>query len=129
MLWRTEGDGLRAAALHGVPPDLAGLRQREKVFHFDPEIPLGRVAQNHQLAHILNATTESAYLKGLEPFKEFVDVFGARTFVLVPMLKDDVLAGVIAIYRKEVRPFTEKQIELVQNFAAQGVRPSRTRGC
>jgi GAF domain-containing protein len=121
MLWRTEGDGLRAAALHGVPPDLAGLRQREKVFHLDPEIPLGRVAQNHQLAHILNATTESAYLKGLEPFKEFVDVFGARTFVLVPMLKDDVLAGVIAIYRKEVRPFTEKQIELVQNFAAQGV--------
>ena len=112
-----------------MPPELAGLRQREKVFHFDPEIPLGRVAQNHQLAHILNATTESAYLKGLEPFKEFVDVFGARTFVLVPMLKDDVLAGVIAIYRKEVRPFTEKQIELVQNFAAQGVRPSRTRGC
>jgi GAF domain-containing protein len=97
------------------------LRQREKVFHLDPEIPLGRVAQNHQLAHILNATTESAYLKGLEPFKEIVDVFGARTFVLVPMLKDDVLAGVIAIYRKEVRPFTEKQIELVQNFAAQGV--------
>src|SRR6516165_7889290 len=121
MLWRTEGDGFRAAALHGVPPELAGLRQREKVFHLDPEIPLGRVAQTHQLAHILNATTESAYLKGLEPFKEFVDIFGARTFVLVPMLKDDVLAGVIAIYRKEVRLFTKKQMELVQNFAAQGV--------
>src|SRR6516164_6230388 len=121
MLWRTEGDGFRAAALHGVPPELAELRQREKVFHLDPEIPLGRIAQTHQLAHILNATTESAYLKGLEPFKEFVDIFGARTFVLVPMLKDDALAGVIAIYRKEVRPFTEKQIELVQNFAAQGV--------
>jgi signal transduction histidine kinase/putative methionine-R-sulfoxide reductase with GAF domain len=121
MLWRAEGDGFRAAALHGVPPELAGLRQREKVFHFDPEIPLGRVAQTKQLAHILDATTESAYLKGLEPFKEFVDIFGARTFVLVPMLKDDVLAGVIAIYRKEVRPFRDNQIELVQNFAAQAI--------
>jgi two-component system NtrC family sensor kinase len=57
----------------------------------------------------------------LQPFKEFVDKFGARTLLLVPMLKDDALAGVIAIYRKDVRPFTNKQIELVQNFAAQAV--------
>jgi GAF domain-containing protein len=121
MFWLADGDGFRPAALHGVPPDLAGMRQRDQVFHFDPEVPLGRIAQTKQLEHIADARSELAYIKGLEPFKEFVDVFGARTFVLVPMLKDDVLVGVIAIYRKEVRPFTDKQIELVQNFAAQAV--------
>ncbi len=121
MLWRAQGDGFYAAALHGVPPDLAGMRQPEKIFHFDPEVPLGRVAQKGQLEHIADAKNETAYLKGLQPFKEFVDVFGARSFVLVPMLKDDALAGVIAIYRKEVLPFTAKQIELVSNFANQAV--------
>jgi signal transduction histidine kinase/putative methionine-R-sulfoxide reductase with GAF domain len=121
MLWRAEGDGFCAVSLHGVPPELAGMRQRDRVFHFDPEIPLGRVAETKRLVHIADATKEAAYVKGLEPFKEFVDVFGARTFLLVPMLKDDTLAGVIAIYRKEVRPFADKQIALVQNFAAQAV--------
>jgi signal transduction histidine kinase len=121
MLWRAEGDGFRAVSLHGVPAELAGMRQPDRVFHFDPGIPLGRVAQSKRLAHIADATKEPAYIRGLEPFKEFVDVFGARTFLLVPMLKDDALAGVIAIYRKEVRPFVDKQIALVQNFAAQAV--------
>ena len=121
MLWLADGDGFRAAALHGVPPDLAEMRQREKIFHFDPEVPLGRLAQTKQLDHVVDAKREPGYIKGVEPFKEFVDVFGARTFVLVPMLQDDALVGVIAIYRKEVRPFTDKQIALVQSFAAQAV--------
>ena len=121
MLWLADGDGFRPAALHGVPPDLAGMRQGEKIFHFDPEVPLGRLAQTKRLDHIVDARKEPAYIKGLEPFKELVDVFGARTLVLVPMLQDDTLVGVIAIYRKEVRPFTDKQIALVQNFAAQAV--------
>jgi len=121
MLWRAEDDGFRPAALHGVPPALAEMRQREKVFHFGPEIPLGHLAQTKQLAHIADATREPAYVNSLQPFKDFVDVFGARTFLLVPMLKDTALVGVIAIYRQEVRPFTDKQIALVQNFAAQAV--------
>jgi two-component system NtrC family sensor kinase len=121
MLWLADGDGFRAAALHGVPPDLARMRQREKVFRFDPEVPLGRLVRTKQLDHVVDARKEPGYIKGLEPFKEFVDVFGARTFVLVPMLQDDALVGVIAIYRKEVRPFTDKQIALVQSFAAQAV--------
>jgi GAF domain-containing protein len=121
MLWLADGDGFRAAALHGVPPDLAGMRQREKVFHFNPEVPLGRLAQTKQLDHVVDAKREPGYIKGVEPFKGFVDVIGAGTFVLVPMLQDDALVGVIAIYRKEVRPFTDKQIALVQSFAAQAV--------
>jgi GAF domain-containing protein len=121
MLWLVEGDGFRPVALHGVPPALAEMRQREKVFYADPETPLPRLAQTKQIEHIADATREPAYIKGLQPFKEFVDVFGARTFVMVPMLKDTALLGAMAIYRKEVRPFTDKQIELVKNFAAQAV--------
>jgi len=121
MLWLAEGDGFRPVALHGVPPVLAEMRRREKVFYVDPETPLHRLAQTKQLEHIADATREPAYIKGLQPFKEFVDAFGARTFVMVPMLKDAASLGAMAIYRKEVRPFTDKQIELVQNFAAQAV--------
>jgi GAF domain-containing protein len=120
MLWRAEGAGFRAVSLHGVPPDLAGTR-RDQAFHFDPKTPLGRLAKTKQLVHVADARSETAYIEGLQPFKEFVDKFDARTLLLVPMLKDDALVGVIAIYRKEVRPFTDKQIELVQNFAAQAV--------
>jgi GAF domain-containing protein len=120
MLWRAEGDGLRAVSLHGLPPDLAVMR-REKIFRFAPDTPLGQVVQTKQLGHIADATKDPAYLNGLQPFKEFVDVFGARTILIVPMVKDDALVGVIAIYRKEVRPFADKQIALVQNFAAQAV--------
>jgi signal transduction histidine kinase/uncharacterized membrane protein len=121
MMWRADGGGFRAVSLHGLPPSLAGMRQREQVFHFDPRTPLGRVARTKQLVHVADTMAELGYIEGVQPFKEFVDVFGARTILLVPMLKDNGLVGVIAIYRKEVRPFTDKQIALIQNFASQAV--------
>jgi signal transduction histidine kinase len=121
LLWRAEDDGFRPVALHGLPPDLAGMRQPDQIFHFDPETPVGRLAQTKKLIHIADVRQEPAYFKGLQPFKEFVDIFGARTTLLVPVLKDNVLVGIIGIWRKEVRPFADKQIALVQNFAAQAV--------
>ena len=120
LLWRAEGDGFRAVSLHGVPPDLAVMR-RDRIFRFDPKTPIGRVARLKRLTHFADARKEPAYIEGWQPFKEFVDVFGARTMLIAPMLKKDALIGVIAIYRKEVRPFSDKQIALIQNFAAQAV--------
>ncbi len=121
MLWRAEDNGFRPVALRGLPPELAGMRQPDQVFHFKPETPIGRLAQTKQLVHIADACREPAYIKGLQPLKEFVDAFGARTNLLVPMLKDNALVGIIGIWRKEVRPFADRQIALVQNFADQAV--------
>jgi signal transduction histidine kinase len=72
--------------------------------------------------HVADFTTEPAYAVERNPMAVAgAEIAGIRALLVVPMLKDDVLAGAIAIYRQEVRPFTEKQIELVKNFAAQAV--------
>ena len=72
-------------------------------------------------AHVHDARASDAYRMGNPNAVAGVDLGGARTVLFVPMLKEDEIVGVIIIYRQEVRPFTDKQIELVQNFAAQAV--------
>jgi len=121
MLWQINGDEFRVGALYGVPPALAGERQRDKVFRFDSETPLGRLVGTKGFVHVTDITTEPAYMKGFRPLTQLADVGGARTVLMVPMLKENMLVGAIAIYRQEVRPFGVKQIELVTNFAAQAV--------
>ena len=121
FLWLTEGAGFRPVALHGVPRALADKFPREQIFRFDSETPLGRLAETKQLVHVADIRTEPLYIAGFRPLVALAEIGEARTFLLVPMLKDNALAGVISIYRKEVRPFTDKQIDLVQNFAAQAV--------
>ena len=74
-----------------------------------------------QPVHIVDTTAEQRYIDGDAYAVTAVKLSGSRTIVFVPMIKDDELIGAIAIYRQEVRPFTDKQIELVQNFAAQAV--------
>ena len=73
------------------------------------------------MVHIPDLTVDQAYLERNPRIVALVESGGARNLLLVPMLKDDELVGAIAIYRQEVRPFTEKQIELVENFARQAV--------
>jgi signal transduction histidine kinase len=121
MLWLTEGDGFRSVATHDIPAALVQEREREQIIHPGEDVPLGRLRRTKELIHIADIRTDQAYAAGFGPFLALADMGGARTFLLVPMLKDEHLVGAIAIYRKEVRPFAEKQVELVQNFAAQAV--------
>src|SRR5262249_49219418 len=84
-------------------------------------IPLARVFKTKQVIHIPDLWTDESYIGKDRRIVSLVETAGARTVVGVPMLKDDELVGAIVIYRTEVRPFTDKQIELLTNFAAQAV--------
>src|SRR5262249_11900763 len=84
---------------------------------------LGRALATKQTVQIADVQNEPAYVNAPSGFTgaQLAKLAGARTVVVVPMLKESDLVGVIIIYRQEVRPFTDKQIELVQNFAAQAI--------
>ena len=121
QLFLSEGDGFRTIAMHDVPSAFAEKRRREPFFCPSAGSPLGRVMRTRQVAHIDDVTTEQGYAEGDQPLLDLAELGGARTTLAVPMLNDDELVGVITIYHKEIHPFTDKQIELVTNFAAQAV--------
>ena len=123
VMFLLENDAFRTRALCGVPPALAEERKRNPVIHPSPKTGVGRVLRTKQTAHIADVLAEPEYVDVPAGFTKpgIVQFGGARTELAVPMLKDDELVGTIVIYRTEVRPFTDKQIELVTNFAAQAV--------
>jgi GAF domain-containing protein len=116
-----EGDALRAVALHGGREDYADQRRRNPVFRPAPNVPVMRAVRTKQVQHVADMLTEQAYIDRDKAIVTMVETGGARTFLAVPMLKEDEAVGVIILYRQEVRPFTDRQIELVRNFAAQAV--------
>jgi GAF domain-containing protein len=120
-LWLAEGDGFRFGALYGTPAAYAEAWMREPLIHPGPSTGLVRAKHTKSVVHIADVMAEPAYAER-EPIRvALVELAAARTLVVVPMLKDEAFVGAIAIYRQEVRPFTDKQIALVQSFAAQAV--------
>ena len=89
------------------------------MFELDPQTPLLRAITARAPLQVADFTEEATYKLRDGPSIALGDLGGARTFLVVPMFKEDEIVGAIAIYRQEVRPFTDKQIELVTNFAAQ----------
>jgi GAF domain-containing protein len=114
-----DANAFRVAAMHGAPQAWSELRGHDPVIRFsNPNNPLARVAATRQLQHIADFRMEESYLEREEGPVALAEAAGARTVLVVPMLKENELVGAIGIYRQEVRPFTDKQIELVSSFAA-----------
>src|SRR6516225_6576771 len=120
-IWLREGDVFRNAAFHG------GLAAQDveiwlsATIHLDSAGLLGPIAESRKPFQETDLRESQAYLAGDQLPVNAADVAGVRTIVSAPMLKGEDLIGAIAIYRQEVRPFTDKQIELVTNFANQVV--------
>ncbi len=118
-LYLCEGDGFRATAMYNAPPAFS--EARASVIHPPSDSTLGRAAHAKQPSQIIDITASRAYVEG-DPFVVgAVARGGYRAVLSVPLLKDDTLIGVISIYRQEVQAFSEKQIEVVTNFASQAV--------
>jgi GAF domain-containing protein len=116
-----EGDQFRMAAMHGAPPAWAEKRSLEPVFRPGPNNRLALAAKTKQVQHVADLTADNAYLEGDPAAVAIADIAGARTLLVVPMLKDELMIGALGIYREEVRPFSDKQIALLMSFANQAV--------
>src|SRR5262249_38143972 len=120
ILFLTEGDAYRTVALYGAPPAFAEERQREPVIRAGPGISVHQAAITRQPVQVADIQAEPTYTNDPKRFA-ILKLAGARTVLSVPMLQDERAVGVISIYGQEVRLFTEKQIDLLKNFAAQAV--------
>ncbi len=120
MLFLYEENQFRAVAKWNIPPAYGEFLEKNTILA-DPKVPLGRVAITKQPVQVEDVLLDQSYIEGFPGMVGVAEDGGARTLLQVPMLKENELVGTIGIYRQVVRPFTDKQIALMQNFAAQAV--------
>jgi GAF domain-containing protein len=118
-VWRFDGEQLHAVSVRGDPKFVEWLRQHNPVRPAAGSAA-DRIVRGERFEHMADRRAEDAY-RDNQTFRGFVDAGGIRTSLAVALRKGETLLGMINVYRQEVRPFTDKQIELVQNFAAQAV--------
>jgi len=119
-VYRWDSEGMRLVAMHKIPAAYAEAG-RFSPFRPGPKHPLGRMIATKTAVQIADAATDQGYIERRPEMVAVVELGGVRTFLVVPMLKENELIGAFFVARQEVRPFTEKQIALVTNFAAQAV--------
>ena len=120
VLWTYDGERVHATALRGVPPTFAEFLTRTS-HPVDPDNAHGRLLRGEPVVHIADVTQDKAYRSGDPIRRTLVELGGGRTLLAVPLRKDNIFLGDFVIYRQEVRPFSDKQVALLQNFAGQAV--------
>jgi len=124
-----DGEALHTVAIYNEPQAFA---ESVTVAPIRPDLAqsvLGKVIRERRAIQVADLLAEEIYLSRAPLAVAAVELGGVRTFLHVPLVKDDAVLGILTIFRQEVRPFTDKQIALLQNFAAQAVIAWRTRGC